>query len=339
MDNFNEYDTIDEVRKHYEKDPEGVGILLKGDKSDLGIGRATTVTWDNIQGKPTEFPPEPHMQGWDTITSKPAEFTPAAHRHAQADIDGLPQLNAQVDQNVLDIAELKQGGGGGGGPVTWANIIDKPTEFAPSPHRHKTSDVNGLDTSLSQIATNTQAIAVNTGDIADLNNKIGGPQPGTLMYTATLRKSNPQAFSTGNYQTVILDFKEELPFYSGFNLTPVPSLTDFAELTCPAGEYGLFVSASISVNPSSGNNTHALTVGLTYNSWNNYQPCTAAFETTTSTASSFPRVLNLSDIYVGRIGSGGKIRLLYSCHGNDNIYSIWAGAQRENWLTIKLYKI
>ena len=48
------------------------------------------VDWDEIQNKPTEFPPEAHDQGWDTITGKPADFPPSAHDHAWSEITGKP---------------------------------------------------------------------------------------------------------------------------------------------------------------------------------------------------------------------------------------------------------
>jgi hypothetical protein len=49
-----------------------------------------TVSWDEIGGKPTEFPPEAHDQGWDTITGKPTEFPPEAHQQDWDTITGKP---------------------------------------------------------------------------------------------------------------------------------------------------------------------------------------------------------------------------------------------------------
>lgn len=45
------------------------------------------------------------------------------------------------------------GGGGEGGPVTWANIQNKPTEFAPTAHSHSITDVEGLEDRLDEVFT------------------------------------------------------------------------------------------------------------------------------------------------------------------------------------------
>jgi hypothetical protein len=55
-------------------------------------------TWDELSGKPTEFPPEAHTQGWDTITGTPSQYPPAAHTHEIDEVNGL--------QDALDNADL-----------------------------------------------------------------------------------------------------------------------------------------------------------------------------------------------------------------------------------------
>ena len=44
------------------------------------------------------------------------------------------------------------GEGGGGGPVSWANILDKPTTFAPSAHNHVWADITGKPTTFAPSA-------------------------------------------------------------------------------------------------------------------------------------------------------------------------------------------
>lgn len=47
-----------------------------------------TVTWADIEGKPDEFPPEPHQHPWSDIVDTPACFPPCDHGHDISDIGG-----------------------------------------------------------------------------------------------------------------------------------------------------------------------------------------------------------------------------------------------------------
>lgn len=49
-------------------------------------------------------------------------------------------------------------------PVTWAGISDKPSQFTPSAHKHGTSDIQGLDTTLSTLQTGLSGTANKTLD-------------------------------------------------------------------------------------------------------------------------------------------------------------------------------
>ena len=49
-------------------------------------------------------------------------------------------------------------------PVKWADISDKPTQFTPSAHKHGTSDIQGLDTTLSTLQTGLSKTANKTLD-------------------------------------------------------------------------------------------------------------------------------------------------------------------------------
>lgn len=63
-----------------------------------GIG--LRVTWANLSGKPSSFPPAAHTHAWSEVTGKPATFAPSAHTHL------------------------------------WADITDKPSTFPPAAHTH-----------------------------------------------------------------------------------------------------------------------------------------------------------------------------------------------------------
>lgn len=96
----------------------GMWKSVGGDGSDLDIG------WDDIDGKPSEYPPAPHTQGWDTITGKPTEYPPEAHGHQQGEIDGLEDRLDQIEQSIGS-----GGGSGGGGDVYWDDVLDKPVQI------------------------------------------------------------------------------------------------------------------------------------------------------------------------------------------------------------------
>ena len=57
-----------------------------------------TIPWDNITGKPSTFPPDPHTHPWDEVTGKPTVYPPAAHTHVEAEITDLDKYTkAEVD--------------------------------------------------------------------------------------------------------------------------------------------------------------------------------------------------------------------------------------------------
>lgn len=81
----------------------------------------TQVSWGDISGVPTTFPPTDHTQGWDTITDKPTQYPPSAHTHAIAEVNGLPVTISDIQQDIKDL----QDSGGGGNP----HIIDMYTDM------------------------------------------------------------------------------------------------------------------------------------------------------------------------------------------------------------------
>ena len=66
---------------------------------------------------------------------------------------------------------------GGGGPVEWDDIINKPSQFPPSPHTHSISEINGLQDELDSVEesaknyTDQQIAAIPDPDWNDIQNK------------------------------------------------------------------------------------------------------------------------------------------------------------------------
>ena len=132
----------------------------------------STIEWDEIDGKPTEFPPESHSHeiddvnglqdaldaaggtpAWDDVTGRPTEFPPEAHTHDQSEVDGLETRLETIEDSITS------GGGFVDAPddgklygrqseawaevvipdaadPDWTDIQNKPTEFPPEDHTH-----------------------------------------------------------------------------------------------------------------------------------------------------------------------------------------------------------
>ena len=71
-----------------------------------------TPAWDDVTGKPTEFPPEAHNQDWSTIENTPSEYPPEAHTHGQDEVDGLELRLEAIEGSITD------GGGFVDAPMT-----------------------------------------------------------------------------------------------------------------------------------------------------------------------------------------------------------------------------
>lgn len=52
---------------------------------------SVSIGWDDIIGKPLEFPPEDHTHVWDEIEDKPECFEPCEHLHAWDEITDKPE--------------------------------------------------------------------------------------------------------------------------------------------------------------------------------------------------------------------------------------------------------
>ena len=182
------------------------------------IGSAGSVTWSEVSGKPSTFPPSPHdhdgryvktetdptvpahvkaitqtdidgwnaggsggASTWDELTGKPTEFPPESHTHQQSEVDGLETRLDAIEDSITS------GGGFVDAPndgklygrqsenwaevvipdaadPDWADIQNKPAEFPPSAHNHAIANVTGL-----QDALDDKADADHTHEIADVN--------------------------------------------------------------------------------------------------------------------------------------------------------------------------
>ncbi|MHC9804681.1 hypothetical protein ACQXZ0_11200 [Corynebacterium diphtheriae] len=87
---------------------------------------------------------------WGTLEGKPSDFKPASHTHAMGDVTGLDEaLKAKADLSVVDekIRAIPK-------PVnTWAELQEKPSKFPPESHKHKITDVTGLQDALGEKTT------------------------------------------------------------------------------------------------------------------------------------------------------------------------------------------
>jgi hypothetical protein len=124
-------------------------------------------SWDELTGKPSEFPPAAHNQDWNTITNTPSEYPPESHAHDQSDVIGLELRLEQIEGSITDGGGFVDAPDDGkmygrqseawaevvipdGGASSWDDLTDKPDTFPPSSHSHEISDVNGLGDALTE---------------------------------------------------------------------------------------------------------------------------------------------------------------------------------------------
>lgn len=113
----------------------------------------TSVTWNNVSGKPTSF-------------------TPSAHTHTTADVNGLATVatsgsyNDLTDKPTIPSAQVNSDWNATSGSAqilnkptlfsgNYADLTDKPSTFAPSAHTHAISEVTGLQTELNGKSAST----------------------------------------------------------------------------------------------------------------------------------------------------------------------------------------
>lgn len=118
--------------------PNGVATLGSDGKitpSQLPIGQGGSVHWDEIEDVPATFPTDP--PAWTDVTGKPSIFPAAAP--AWTDVTGKPSTFPSTP--------------------AWTDVTGKPSTFPPAGHSHQTSDVTGLDTALSNKASESELSA------------------------------------------------------------------------------------------------------------------------------------------------------------------------------------
>lgn len=78
-------------------------IAVGATKQELSaaIANLSTVTWDQVQGKPGTYQPVAHRHPWTEVDGKPATYAPAAHSHGIAEITGL---QAALDAKQVTMA-------------------------------------------------------------------------------------------------------------------------------------------------------------------------------------------------------------------------------------------
>ena len=119
------------------------------------------VEWEEIEGKPEEFPPAEHDRAWADITGKPEEFPPATHTHAWGQVTGKPTTFAPADHShaITDVTGL-QGALDAKVATTDSRLSDART---PKTHTHAIADVTDLQTTLNGKAASSHEHA--WGDI------------------------------------------------------------------------------------------------------------------------------------------------------------------------------
>jgi hypothetical protein len=115
------------------------GRIRVDDILDFSGGvQSTTIYWNQIQNKPSTFPPSQHYHQWEEITDIPSTFPPSQHNHL------------------------------------WEEITDKPSQFPPTSHTHTKSEITNLETITTTPTANAIPKADSNGKISlnwfDLSN-------------------------------------------------------------------------------------------------------------------------------------------------------------------------
>lgn len=110
--------------------------------SEIEGGGGTTPTdvdWNDIQNKPSTFPPSAHTHIISDVTGL-SDVAVKAHTHEnKITLDKFGEVNNKPTFNGEEI---------GSGVSSWNDLEDKPTTFPPSEHTHQIADVSGLQDAL-----------------------------------------------------------------------------------------------------------------------------------------------------------------------------------------------
>lgn len=111
-----------------------------GDRVVLALVGNTYIIIGRIRNDPLQSPDTgggsstPTSVTWSDVTGKPTTFPPSSHSHAISDVTGL--------QTALD------GKSSTSHTHAWGDITGKPTTFTPTAHSHVIADVTNLQTTL-----------------------------------------------------------------------------------------------------------------------------------------------------------------------------------------------
>ena len=168
------------------------------EKQSGGSGTANPVTWENVTGKPSDFPPEDHSHQISDVsglqTTLDSKGTVKTVNGVQPDGEG----NVTIET-----------GGGTADSVAWDNVTGKPLTFPPADHNHEISDVNGLQTALDSKGTVKTVNGVTPDGSGNVTIETGGSSTvdlgsytGAVNITAT-SNATIRAGSSGNYSLTL----------------------------------------------------------------------------------------------------------------------------------------
>lgn len=117
--------------------------------------RWTVINLSEIEGGGGTTPTD---VDWNDIQNKPSTFPPSAHTHIISDVTGLSDVavKAHTHENKTTLDKFGEvdnkptfnGEEIGSGVSSWNDLEDKPTTFPPSEHTHQITDVSGLQDAL-----------------------------------------------------------------------------------------------------------------------------------------------------------------------------------------------
>lgn len=114
-------------------------------------------------------------------------------------VDGKDGVDGQDGAPGTPGADGKDGADGAPGTTTWAGITDKPAVFAPAPHTHAVSDVNGLQSALDGKQAAGDYVDDTDPRLSDNRNPL--PHVHTIANVTGLQPALDSKQATGDYAT------------------------------------------------------------------------------------------------------------------------------------------
>lgn len=134
-----------------------IGWFILPDKANSKLADILNLYYTDTPsgGTPSDPPTPPGSVDWDDIENKPTEYPPEAHRHLWGEIDGKP-IAYPPEDHLHD----------------WGDIQDKPTEYPPQAHLHSEEDIQDLDkytqaeVDASQATQDSRLLAIESAGLA-----------------------------------------------------------------------------------------------------------------------------------------------------------------------------